>query len=126
MPKLSTATMSHELAQASLAPVTKTVTSAKLTALLDEYMTVTAKLDQLESRKRALAAILKDEWHTRHGPKIETEEYLSTEVPSHSSHISKELLLKLGVKVTVIAKATVEKAYSYVKVTRKQEVQSGD
>ncbi len=122
--------MPKAAASLTLAPVetvtTKTVTSARLDALLEEYMTVTAKLDQLEQKKRHLALTLKDEWHKRHGAKIETGEYLSTEVPSHSSNISRELLLKLGVKVTVIAKATVQKAYTYVKVTRKQEVQSGD
>lgn len=110
----------------ALTTTAKTVTSAKLDTLLTEYMIVTAKLDQLDQRKRFLQATLKDEWHKRHGAKIETEEYLSTEVPSHSSNISRELLLKAGVKVTVIAKATVQKAYTYVKVTRKQEVQSGD
>lgn len=100
----------------------KALTSTKLDALCEEYLGVCAKFDQIEARKKALAKDLQEKWHKRHGPKIETDEYLSTDVGSKNTHISKELLLKLGVKATVIAKATKSTPYSYVRVTKKKPV----
>lgn len=120
MPKLAAVPL--PVVTLEIKPEPKLVTSTKLDTLLEDYMTVCAKLDQLKAKKDQLAASLQSDWHKRHGKLIETDDYLSTEVESHNSSISKELLLKAGVKVAIIQASTKQTPYRYVKVTRKKDV----
>lgn len=98
------------------------VTDTRCEAMLEEYLEVCAQFDQLQAKKKLMNDELKGKWHAKLGPKFETEEILSTEVQSSNSHISSEILVKLGVSPIKIEKATVRTPYSYVKVTRKKTV----
>lgn len=95
------------------------VTDTKVEQQLEAYLEVCAQIDQLKARKDQMQADLAKK-HAKYGDKFETEEYLSTQVQSANSHISREELARLGVKPTIIEKATKRTPYSYVKVTRKK------
>lgn len=122
--------MAKLAAAVSLVPSTdvkpKMVVSPRLNDLLSEYLETSAKLDQLTAKKKALSAELLTKWNAKHGLKIETAEFLETEVQSYNSTISAEKLAELGVKATVIEKARVKTPYSYPKVTRKKEAIAND
>lgn len=106
---------------ATIAPVV--ITKQSFVALLEEHEETCAKFAQIEAKKKQQAETLKTEWLAKHGPKLETDDYLCTQVFSHSAMITPDILAKLGVKATIIekAKALASKPYSYAKVTRKKD-----
>lgn len=98
------------------------LTSPKLTALLDAHLEVSARLDQLKARKDKLQAEILAQVRAKAGDKgtIDTGDFTAQDVHAENSHISRQALAELGVKPTIIEKATKRTPYTYVKVTRKR------
>jgi hypothetical protein len=105
----------------SLAPNVKVrvTINDRLETRLTSYLRMSAEINELIEAKKALQAkILAD------APEgYESDEWKVTTVKSVSAgHVSKELLVKLGVSAKVIQKATVPGvAYSFPKITNKTE-----
>jgi hypothetical protein len=100
------------------------ITKPSFATLLEEFCEVSAKLDQLKAKKDKLSAEVKTKWLAPYGPKLETADFLCTQVYSHSASLTPEILVKCGVKPSTIekAKTMAKKPYSYPKVTRKKAV----
>jgi uncharacterized protein (DUF342 family) len=79
--------------------------------LKSQIATMQERLDELNSKITPLV--------DKAGGTVETDDWKAQTISSESSHIKKELLLNLGVKASIIAKATESKPYTYVKVTPK-------
>jgi hypothetical protein len=99
--------------------------SPRLHKLMGERIAIKARIALLERDLSTLDAKLKplvDDY----GGKVETPDWTASLVSAASQHISKEKLLTLGVKPTIIARATTSKEYTYLKVTVKASVQSDE
>jgi hypothetical protein len=101
------------------------VTLPRVVRLVGDRYRLKTKIDQLTEELKEVNDQLEHEARKRDG-KFETEEAVVSLVTSHSaSKIDKGKLLSLGVKASVIRKATVEGTeYSYVKVSEKKEAAS--
>lgn len=122
MAKLS---LNLDVAPVNLATLTPTlITKQSFVRLCEEYAETCAKFSQIEAKKKQLGAELKDKWHAKLGPKLETSDFLCTQVFSYNNYLTAEVLTKVGVSATQIekAKALAKKPYSYPKVTRKKDV----
>ena len=104
-------------------PAPVPIVSKQLTVLLDERLELAAKIDQLTAKKKAIDAELLKQTVTRSGDPdgaIDTDEYTVRAVNAENSHVSRELLLKAGVKPSMIAKCTKKTKYAYALVTKKK------
>jgi hypothetical protein len=103
------------LAQTTAASV---LPKPRVARLIDERIEKRAQLDQLTKDVKELdATILADV--QKAGAPFETEAWKVSEIESSSSNISAELLLELGVKPSIIKKATKRTPYTYLKITVK-------
>lgn len=108
MPKLSLTTKTA----ASVSP------RPRVARLVDERIEKRAQLDTLTKEVKELdESILKDTLAA--GAPFETENWKAGPVESANYSISKELLLELGVKPSIIKKATKVTPYTYLKITVK-------
>lgn len=119
-PALTTTVSTSTKAAALPAPIP--YVSAALDAKLEDRLTIGAKLAQLDARKKELdaeiAALVKK--HAKHDKgALDTGEYTVRRVAAESSFLDKGLLLKAGVKASVIEKATRHTPYAYPKITKK-------
>lgn len=107
---------------AKLALVTKlrTATATKLQTKVTEYLSIAAQCKALEAQKSELSAELLAMTDDAGGA-IETEQHKVNPVDGCSAErVSKEVLIKLGVKASIIRKATVPGSkYRYVRITDK-------
>lgn len=100
------------------------VTSVRLGELLTEQLQVAAKLSQLKAKKEKLdKKLLKiAKKHDDNGNCDVNGEFLLTTVSAENSYCDPLELMKLGVKASVIKKATKKTPYSYPRVTRRTKV----
>lgn len=92
----------------------------RLDQLFNQRADIAEKAKALDERKTVIDAELL-QLSTDAGGALETEEWQTTVVTTTRTALSEELLLKHGVKPTVIAKAKVESTNKpYVKVTKKK------
>lgn len=104
--------------------LTKTL-QARLNTLIDQRTDISAEAKALDERKRAIDAELL-QLTTDAGGEIDTERWKTSTVTVTRQVLSEELLLKHGVKPTVLAKCRVEQTNKpYVKVTLKGEKGQG-
>ena len=97
---------------------TAVVPSTKLAATIDAYLSLKAKIAELDEQIAPLKATITEQV-SKLGGKVGNDDWTASIVESENRTISREALLNLGVKPTVIAKATTVKPYAYVKVTKK-------
>lgn len=91
----------------------------RLNTLIDQRTGIAAEAKALDERKRAIDAELL-QLTTDAGGEIDTEQWKTSTVIVTRQVLSEELLLKHGVKPTVLAKSRVEQTNKpYVKVTLK-------
>jgi hypothetical protein len=107
----------------ALDPVVTTLPTVKvsprLKRLVDQRIELRAQLSALEATLETIDADLLRDLDRLGGP-IATDDWTVTPVESESRHINKEKLLALGVRPTLIAKATTVTPYRYPKVTVKR------
>jgi hypothetical protein len=110
-------------------PTTKIKVEAKpvnrpdVTALLEDRQIVAAKLSQLDAKKRALdAEILKTikKITKSDDGAIQTADYFVSTVNATNNYVDPQMLLKLGVKASIIKKATKTTPYAYPRITKKK------
>lgn len=113
--------------QPKLTPLT--VTSPQLALLIENRMMVAAKLSQYEAKKKKydadILALVTKKTGSKDRP-VETADYLVSPVNAENVSISAELLLKLGVRASVIEKAKKKTPYSYPRITKKKTVADAD
>lgn len=112
MPKLS----------ATVVPSPKPTVSSKLQTQIDQYLDLKALVDKLqadlsECREELKTSAFKAK---RAGKVCETATHLVSYVESEHVSISKDKLLELGVKPSVIEQAKSVVPYAYAKVTVKK------
>lgn len=123
MPKPSVA----PLIEPTIVPVP--VASTRLDTLLDDRLEIAAKIDQLTAKRKAIDADILEIAVKKSGRPdgaIETDTFVIKAVQSSSSHIDKGALLKLGVKPSIIEKATKHTQYSFPRITKKKTVDVDD
>ena len=92
----------------------------RLDTLFSRRATLSEQAKALDEQKRAIDAELLQLTEAA-GDALETDEWRTSVVRTTRKTLSEELLLKHGVKPTIIAKATVETPNKpYVKVTEKK------
>lgn len=92
----------------------------RLDQLFAKRADLAAKAKELDESKRAIDAELLQLTQDAGGT-LETDDYKTSVVQTTRKTLSEELLLKHGVKPTIIAKSTIESANKpYVKVTEKK------
>jgi hypothetical protein len=91
----------------------------KLTTQLDRRTEITTLIKELEAEKKAIDAAM-GTFATDAGGAIETDRYKVTMVNGMSTKLDKAKLLELGVRPTVIEKATVSTPFTYPKITAKK------
>lgn len=99
-----------------------------LAQLLDERQTVAAKFSQFEARKKAIDAELARIIAKKTGRPdgiADVGDYLVPMVPGTNSTIDRVLLAKLGVKASIIAKATKTTKYYYPRIAKKKADAAG-
>lgn len=79
------------------------------------------ELDKLESQRKSLGKVLCDTSKQANLEVIETATLIIKRVDSHSSTITKALLLANGVELSVIDASTDHKPYSYPRIDPKVE-----
>lgn len=100
--------------------VLTTGVSPRVFTLVEQRVEMKAKIAELTEEVKAIDARLLRE-ADKHDGQIKTEDFTVIAVDGTSRSINKEALLQLGVKPSVIAKATVETAYRYARVYAKGE-----
>jgi hypothetical protein len=103
--------------------LTKPVNRPDVTALLEDRQIVAAKLSQLDAKKRALdAEILKTikKITKSDDGAIQTADYFVSTVNATNNYVDPQMLLKLGVKASIIKKATKTTPYAYPRITKKK------
>lgn len=101
----------------------KLVAKPEIDTLLEDRQIVAAKLSQLDAKKRALdAEILKTikKLTKSDDGAIQTADYVVKIVPAENNYVDPQMLLKLGVRASVIKKATRTTPYSYPRITKKK------
>lgn len=94
------------------------VASAKLIDAIERRIQLKAKRDEAQKGIDAIDVEIKDSLKDCGG--CETPDWKAAVVESSNRHIDRAKLEALGVKPVIIAKATVEKEYDYIKVTVKK------
>ena len=95
------------------------ILQTRLNKLIDQRIDISAEAKALDERKRAIDAELL-QLTTDAGGEIDTERWKTSTITVTRQVLSEELLLKHGVKPTILAKCRVETTYKpYVKVTVK-------
>lgn len=102
-----------------LRPRERVVISPRVEKLVQSHLDLRATIIGAEKTLKDVGAKLLTEAN-RAGGALESDDWKVTKVDSESSSISKELLLSLGVKPTIIARATKRTPYSYPRVTLKK------
>lgn len=100
-----------------LRPTVRTSTERRILRYLElaqQRRTLDKELDELKSDIGA--DLLKADDNT-----IETDDFTATLVKSTNSRIDKEKLAELGVRPSIIRRATIETPYAYPKVTPKKK-----
>lgn len=101
----------------------KVVAKASVIELVTEYETVCTKLAQLKAKKEKLEPQMKA-LGEKYGKKFETTEgAVVNRIDSQNVSVSKTKLVELGVKASIIEKATNTTPYSYFRVDRKKRVE---
>lgn len=96
----------------------------RLAKLFAQRLTIAEQAKALDEKKKAIDAELLQLTEDA-GGELETDDWRTSVVRTTRTTLSEELLLKHGVKPTLIAKAKVEQQNKpYVKVTAKKEVAS--
>lgn len=111
------------------APKPVVITSERLDGLLEERMMVAAKLAQLDAKKKELDRdILALTLRKSGAPNgaVDTGKFTVRITNAQSTFTDPTELLKLGVKASVIEKATRHTPYSYPRISRKTQVPAGD
>lgn len=116
MPKTSLATRQVKLVR----QVLTTGLSPRIFQLVDERTEIKTKLAELQDELKAIDARLLRE-ADKHDGAIVTEDWTIKAIDATNRSISKEMLLQLGVKPSVIAKATKETPYRYARLFPKGE-----
>lgn len=98
----------------------KAAVTTRVRNLVNSRIEKKLELQRLEGELKELDESIKAET-VKAGGELDTDDWTVKLIESCSRHIKKELLLELGVKPTIIAKATEEKPYSYPKVTVKNK-----
>ncbi len=98
--------------------VLTTGVSARVLELVDERTELKAKIAQLTEDCKAVDQRLLRE-ADKHDGEIVTDEWTLKAIDGTNRTISKEMLLQLNVKPSVIAKATVETTYRYARIFQK-------
>lgn len=95
------------------------ILQTRLNKLIDQRIDISAEAKALDERKRAIDAELL-QLTTDAGGEIDTERWKTSTITVTRQVLSEELLLKHGVKPTILAKCRVETTNKpYVKVTVK-------
>jgi hypothetical protein len=89
--------------------------SARVQTLVADRLATKAKIDELTAGLKEIDADLLAAADDA-GGSIETDDWTLRKVDSHSSSISKERLVSLGVSLRIIRRATVEREYSYARI----------
>ena len=104
-------------------PAPVPIVSKQITVLLDERLELAAKIDQLTAKKKTIDKELLLQTVKKSGATdgaIETDEYTVRAIEAENAHVSRELLLKAGVKPSVIEHCTKKTKYAYALVTKKK------
>ena len=90
---------------------------------VEQYLDLKTTIDRLQLELERVKADLKaDAFQAKkEGRILETETHTVMYVESESVHISKTKLLELGVKPSLVAKATTVTPYAYPRVIEKKE-----
>jgi hypothetical protein len=91
----------------------------RVSRLVDERIRISQQLEELEKLRDEINGQLLEET-IRAGGSFESDDWKVTKVDSENRRINKDLLLELGVKPSIIAKATSIAKYAYAKVTVKK------
>jgi autonomous glycyl radical cofactor GrcA len=129
MPKLTTALHPTPALKKQPLPAPVPYQSAKLAQLVEDRLIVAAKLAQLEARKKELDVELSAIVERRSGaPNGALDTGSCTVRITHATnyYTDRAKLLQLGVKASVIEKATTLTPYSYPRITKKTEVPAAD
>lgn len=105
-------------------PAPVLITSLKINAMLEERIIIGAKCSQLEAKKKDIDAkllpLVQRKANDEDGA-IETTDCLAKIIKGSNVSIDAALLMKAGVKASIIKKCTVTKEYRYVRVDRKKD-----
>lgn len=103
---------------ATVRQILTTGVSARVFADVEERAELKAKIATLQEDVKAIDVRLLRH-ADKHDGEIRTDDFTIKAIDATNRTLSKDMLLQLGVKPTVIAKATIETAYRYARVFAK-------